>query len=162
MSKLIFVILILCNFQTTDIRKISKNGMTVEWKYNNDRLEIMIKSPKQGWVAIGFNESSSLKGTYLIMGNVIDENVNVVEYYTLEPGLYKPIAELGGNAEAIIVSGIESNNKTTIKFSLPIASDSKFKKHLTKGATYNLLMAYSLEDDFQHHSVMRTSVKIKL
>jgi len=150
------------SIQSINAQKIQKNDMFVEWNYQEDKIEFEIKSPTKGWLAIGFSESSSLKGTYLVMGNVIDENVNVVEHYTLKPGLYKPITELGGSAEAIIVSGIESNNNTTIKFLLPIASDSKFKKHLTKGATYNLLMAYSLEDDFQHHSIMRTSVKIKL
>jgi hypothetical protein len=60
------------------------------------------------------------------------------------------------------MEGYEKNNTTKIKFSLPIISNNKYAKNLNKGNDYFLLMAFSQEDDFQHHSIMRTATKITL
>lgn len=143
--------------------RIEKNGMTVQWYYESNTIVFELSSPKQGWVAIGFNEENTLKGAHLIMARVSSNNiVDVTEHYTIKPGTYKPFIDLGETSQAKVISGSENDKGTTVKFQLPILPPHKLAKDLSQGKSYNLTMAYSLDDDYQHHSIMRTSVKIEL
>ena len=142
--------------------KATKNGMTVKWEHMDNRIYFEMEAPNNGWVTIGFNTSSATKGSYLLMGNITDNKPNVVEYYTLSAGNYQPISILGGHPKVENIEGKEVNNKTTLRFSLPTNPASIYAKNLNKGSEYIMLIAYSQSDDFQHHSSMRTSIKIKL
>lgn len=142
--------------------KITKNDMTVSWEQQGDKISFFVNAPTNGWVAIGFNEASTLKDTYLIMGRVSHHKTEIVEHYVLKPGFYKPLKELKCPESVSDIIGKEQNRSAQIQFSLPIKALSSFQKDLKKGHEYHLLMAFSNHDDFKHHSVMRTSLKIKL
>ncbi|MDN5214777.1 DOMON domain-containing protein [Fulvivirgaceae bacterium BMA12] len=144
------------------MKTITKNNMTVSWEYKNDRIHFAMKAPAEGWVAIGFNTEENITGTYLLMGNVIAGVPDVIEYYTINPGNYRPVTALGGKSGVDHVAGEEYNGNTSLKFSLPLRSKTGYGRLLTEGTSYVMVLAYSLEDDFQHHSIMRTSIKIKL
>ncbi len=167
MKKLILITLVLslnirCSAQGTSAKTVSKNEMKVSWYYKNDSIFFEMSAPTDGWVTIGFNDSSEITGTYLIMGNVINGKPNVVEHYTLSPGNYKSLSDLGEKPHVGNIMGDENSGITTLKFSLPITPKSKYHRDLTEGNAYTMTIAYSLEDDFQHHSVMRTSINVKL
>jgi hypothetical protein len=145
--------------QTNTIRK---NGMEVTWAYRNNRVHFKMKAPTTGWVAIGFNEANQLKNTYLIMGRVAYNLATVKEHFVVEPGDYRPIETFGAPVLVDAIEGMENEGGTVIRFSLPIEAIDAYRKNLEPGTHYTLLMAYSLEDDFQHHSVMRTQTTIQL
>jgi hypothetical protein len=145
-----------------DIKTITQNGMTVSWLYRQDRMYFEMEAPTEGWVAIGFNERNTLPGSYLLMGSVVAGTPNVVEHYTLSPGDYRPVSALGAAPQLNDVGGSESGGKTRIRFSLPIESRHQYAKNMIEGSSWILHMAYSREDDFQHHSMMRTAVKVQL
>ena len=156
-------ILSVCQFhQKTNMTEISKNNMKVKWKIEKELICFEMEAPCDGWVAIGFNETSSLTGTYLLMGRVRNGKTEVVEHYTDKPGNYKSIDQYGVASQITIISGTETANFTRLKFSIPVEAASKYHKNLLSDTKWTLLMAYSLDDDFQHHSIMRTSVDIKL
>jgi len=136
--------------------------MEVSWEIVGERIHFTLSAPAHGWLGIGFNENAGLKGTYLIMGNVKDGRPMVMEHYVLSPGDYRPILDLGGTSSLGDITGQEFEDKTTIRFSVPVMLDLIYKKQLGKGKSFHLLMAYSSADDFQHHSMMRTSAKITL
>lgn len=167
MQKSILIILILvfsmsCKGQENSGKSISKNRMIVSWHYENDRIFFEMSAPTDGWVTIGFNTTSGTKGAYLLMGNIVKNQPNVVEHYTLSAGNYKTIKSLGESPQVKDISGSENSNGTTLKFSLPIMAKSKYQKDLSVGNEYTMIIAYSQEDDFQHHSIMRSSVDINL
>ncbi len=151
-----------CMAQQEIGKSITENDMNVNWHFENDRVYFEMSAPTNGWVAIGFNTHTVIKDSYLLMGNLIDNQPNVVEHYTVSPGNYKPISDLGESSRVKDVSGRQNDHKTTLKFSLPTKALSKYQRDLFKGSYYVMIMAYSREDDFQHHSMMRTSVKINL
>lgn len=165
MKNTIFIILLLivnrCNSQRA-MKSIHKKDMVVSWFYSPTHIHFEICAPTKGWATIGFNTTSSIKNTYLLMGNVTNSKPNVVEHYTLSPGNYKSFPDLKIKNNVIKISGIENRNQTKLFFSIPIIAIAPYKPILAEGKTYVMLMAYSLEDDFQHHSIMRTSKKIKL
>jgi hypothetical protein len=151
-----------CRAQQKNMQTISQNGMIVTWYHQNERIYFGISAPTEGWVAIGFNFSDDIKGTYLLMGNVINDKPNVVEHYTVSAGNYKPIKAFAVPSQVQHIEGVENNNNTVLNFSVPVKAKSKYQKDLSPGLKYVLHIAYSREDDFQHHSMMRSTVNISL
>lgn len=157
------VMLSVCQFhQKANMKEITKNKMTVRWKIEQEFILFEMEAPSNGWVAIGFNETSSLTGTYLLMGRVKNGKAEVVEHYTDKPGSYKPIIQYGVASQITNISGTELEKFTRLKFVIPIKAASSYHKELLSDSEWTFLMAYSIDDDFQHHSIMRTSVDIKL
>jgi len=151
-----------CQAQEVNMNTISKNGMKVSWRHTQDRVFFETSAPTDGWVTIGFNTHSGTKGAYLIMGNVVKGKVNIVEHYTLSHGNYKSVSALGASSQVKNIAGYQNTNTTILEFSLPIKPLSKYQKNLSKGKNYTIILAYSQEDDFLHHSIMRTSINVKL
>lgn len=139
-----------------------RNGMLFRWKIKGDHLLIQMSSPQQGWVAIGFNTRTGLKGTHLIMGNVDRGNAVVSDRFIVAPGDHRAIETLGGDAWPDEVGGTEDASGTTLNFQLPLNRSDEWHHRLTPGNQYHVLMAFSREDDFQHHSMMRTEITIQL
>jgi hypothetical protein len=163
MKLLIICIALLFIIQESDpMKEIKKNNMSVKWKIEKDIIHFEMQAPTEGWVAIGFNETASLTGTYLLMGRIRDGRAEVMEHYTDKPGSYRPISDYGISSRTKAITGTESGDFTRLKFSLPVAAASKYHKELLPGTKWTLLLAFSLADDFQHHSIMRTSLEIKL
>ncbi len=162
----IFIVFIMncttCFAQTMHEKSVSKSNMTVSWFYLDERVYFKVIAPTKGWVTIGFNTTDDISGAHLIMGHVVNGQPNVVEHYTLSPGNYKSLERLGAGSQVQHISGWEKSNETTIVFSLPIKAVSKYRKDLNQGSEHTMILAYSLHDDFQHHSIMRTSEKIIL
>ncbi len=136
--------------------------MEVKWAFVDEQILFEMSAPTNGWIAIGFNESNELAGTYLLMGAVRKGRPVVEEHYTLAPGDYPSFKELGEPAGILSKDGNEIEGVTMIRFSLSQKSFYQYSKKLTPGSKYNMLMAYSQEDDFEHHSIMRTSILIQL
>ncbi|MGB0983993.1 MAG: DOMON domain-containing protein [Saprospiraceae bacterium] len=159
-----FAILVLgsCQAQKEKMKTIDKNGMKVSWHFENERVYFEVSAPTNGWVTIGFNQNSEIQGAYLLMSNVIQDRVNVVEHYTISAGNYKPITELGSVAKVENIKGKEVGDSTQIAFSLPVGALSKYQKDLKPNMDYFMILAYSRADDFQHHSMMRTHIKVTL
>lgn len=147
---------------TSDSLFIEKNNMQVTIMPDSDGYRITMAAPTHGWVAIGFNEKDEITGAYLIMGQVVNNTVHVVEYYTSAPGKYAPISTHNEAPSLKWCKGRESDNGTYIEFKVNTILHSEYIKPLIKGKQYYLIMAYSNEDDFTHHSAMRTSILIQL
>lgn len=145
-----------------DKKSISKNGMTVQWEILQDSLQVSVFAPTQGWVAIGFNERDELTGTHLIMGCVKAGAVLIEDRYIRKPGDHLAMQALGGVDVLTDRSGEATKKGTTLEFRLPLKVQDSFHCPLEAGKSYYLLLAYSESDDFDHHSRMRTSVKIQL
>ena len=61
------VILNITQIQPQDsMKEVRKNNMRVSWKLEKEYIQFEMEAPTNGWVAIGFNETTSLAGTYLL------------------------------------------------------------------------------------------------
>jgi hypothetical protein len=103
-----------------------------------------------------------MTGAYLLMGRIVDGKAEVVEHYTKSPGNYNPLTDYGIASAVHDVSGVETADGSHMRFSLPIIAISAYARNLHSGTTYTVTLAYSRSDDFDHHSMMRTSVIQKL
>jgi hypothetical protein len=141
---------------------VTRNGMTVSWVWESTAIEITLQAPASGWVAAGFNPAAGLSGTSLIMARVRGGRAEAADYYVLRPGNYQPVTAMGGKSAVSGVRGREENGSTSVTFRLEARPGGPFHHSLAPGQEVHLLMAYSLDDDFAHHSIMRTSVRIRL
>jgi DOMON domain len=148
--------------QHQDFKATTVNGMTFQWRFEKDYLQCRATAPTNGWVALGFNTKDELNGTNLIMGAVVQDYVTIDDRFIVKPGDHRSITDLGGSEALVNRSGKEVNGTTTVSFSIPLSVNDKFHHNLHEGKEYYVLMAYSQEDDFQHHSIMRTTIKLKL
>ena len=151
-----------CSSQPLNMKEITQNGMTVAWKLEDDRLHINLFAPTDGWVAIGLNTTAELTGTNLIMGCIVAGQVTLSDRYIVAPGNHRSITDLGGTSVARVLSGTETKAGTRLEFTLPLKAADQWHHDLPAGKKIHLLMAFSREDDFAHHSMMRTSVEISL
>ena len=143
-------------------KSVSVKGMEFEWNMEDTLLHCKVVAPTKGWVAVGFHEKDQLAGTNLIMGAVEEDFYKMDDRYIIKPGLHKNVLELGVHEALLNKNVTEKGNSTTMQFSILLEANDSYHHHLIAGKTYYILLAYSLEDDFQHHSIMRTSVKINL
>lgn len=142
------------------VKKIEKNGMKICWQFNGDKVDFEVFAPTKGWLAIGFNEKSNLVGNNLIMGSVENGKVRVSDRYIVGFGNHQTVESLGGVNHLSDIEGEENKEETTIRFSVLKDALDEFHYDLLKDKEFHLLIAYSQEDDFLHHSIMRTSVEI--
>jgi hypothetical protein len=157
-----FALLPGCYSQNTAMKKIEKNGMTVEWEWQDESLLMRLAAPTGGWLAVGFNLSNELSGTNLIMAAVAESKVRLSDRFIVAPGDHRSMADMGGIDGLVLMAGSEKDGQTSVLFRVPSAASDQFHFNLSPGKRFHLLMAYSLEDDFMHHSVMRTSIEITL
>lgn len=164
MKAILSTLLILLIASSADPEWISleRNGMVVKYRFVDDAFELEMHSPRQGWVAVGFNPRPGLTDTHLVMGCVKAGQVQLSERHVVRPGQYPDISSLGGAKAVELYWGSEDVKGTTIGFRLPADFSDRYRHSLSKGKSLHLTLAYSMEDDFLHHSTMRTSIQITL
>ncbi len=143
-------------------QEIQVERMKVSWEHQGDMVTFTASAPDDGWVALGFNSKNDIVGSNLIMIGVKDTKITKEDFYVVSAGNPKPVGTLGSKSQIINPSGTDKNGITTITFSLPIKALDKHHFDLHKGKRLWLICAYSMEDEFDHHSRMRRHVEITL
>ena len=105
-----------------------------------------------------------MKGTNFILGYVEDGNPSIADHYG--NGLTKHSAdeELGGSSHVELMEASEDDGGTMLHFTIPLDSGDEYDKPLTPGESYEILLAYSSEDDFvtEHGDSERTKIEVEL
>lgn len=144
-------------------KSIHKNGMTVEWQFVDENMvQFRLSTPSFGWSAIGINTQDGLVGSNLIMASIKDDLTTISDRYVVALGNHQAMSELGAESKVVLIDAQESDSGTEIIFQLDTRGDDGYHYELQEGKPIYLTMAYSREDDFGHHSAMRTSTKIIL
>ena len=143
-------------------KTVAEKGFVLKYRFVDGDIEVEMRSPRRGWVAVGFNPKPGLTGTHLVMGAVRGEAVELSERKVLRPGEYPEVEALGGEKVVELKWGKENANGTVISFRMPAAYGDDFRHSLSPGSSIHLTLAYSMEDDFLHHSIMRTSIHTTL
>ncbi len=125
---------------------VKRNGMVLNWRIEGANILLEMSSPRNGWLAIGFNRRSGLQGTHLLMGRVINGTAEVSDRFIVAPGNHQTIASLGGKPWSDEISGWEIGSGTVIRFRLPLYQADKWRYALAPGNQYYVLMAFSQED----------------
>ena len=161
-AMLLFLFPACASSQEAQGKSVEKNGMEVRWHHENDRLWLEMKAPTKGWVAVGINESEDLIGSYWLMGRVVKGTAEVEEHYTEALGVAPALTSLGEKAQVSHVAGKEEEGHTWVSCSIPIEAGNGYAKNLQAGKAYVFHIAYSVADEYEHHSRMRTLIHVQL
>ena len=134
---------------------IEIGAMEMDWQWEEDSIWVQLTAPTDGWLAIGFNSKNDIVGADLLMFSVQNKQLITSDQYVTGAGVHPEDQALGGQNNIRLISGNEQGNKTLVRFKIPTKGDSKLDFAHTPDAPFWLILAYSLEDDFEHHSIMR-------
>lgn len=123
-------------------------GMDVRWWWQEQELVVLLDAPTRGWVAVGFGERETLAGSRLLLAAVRSDGA-VAEEHRAEPPVHPFVRRLAVRAAE------ETSERTRVLVAFPRAAVAGGPQ-LAPGIRVGLTLAFSLEDDFAHHSVFRT------
>lgn len=140
----------------------TQNGMTIGWSVVGDRLNIAARAPTSGWLVVGFNDKPGLDGGKLVFMRVrngrAEAEVHRTDFRWPAP-FHRARTTFGGTNYVKDVQGTESAKGTVVSCAIPLVSGEPNDVKLTVGQTLHITLAYSVSDDYDHHSRMRTTVK---
>ncbi|UTW63973.1 hypothetical protein KFE98_07485 [bacterium SCSIO 12741] len=145
-----------------EYQQVISSGMVFRWKVENDSLRVKLRAPTSGWLAVGFNRQSGIVGSALIMGANRDGVSQVEEQFVIGPQQHPPVSKLGSATSIAEAICVEKNGVSEMTFCLPLQAQDKWHCDLQSSGPIYVALAYSREDDFDHHSAVRTEVKITL
>ncbi|MEM8531362.1 MAG: DOMON domain-containing protein [Chloroflexota bacterium] len=140
----------------------SIDGMKVTWYREGSFWVFETTAQTEGWVAVGFNIQNDIVGSNLIMGSVADGVPRLADHFVVGVGDHQPVAQLGGTSQVELLKASEKDGQTMIRFRIAADARDEFHYDLRSGSSIYLILAYSVDDDFDHHSRLRQHVQVTL
>lgn len=144
------------------IKSLVTDGFELLWEHQGDQVRFSLTAPTTGWVAVGFTETGDLMDSNLIQGRVKGDDVFVQDQFITGFGEHPPVEALAVPSRISNIDGEEVGGKTTISFSMTKDKMDKLHYDLSEGKEINVWLAWSVSDDFDHHSRKRILRKIVL
>ena len=158
MKLLISILLLLTSVPKT----LEAEEFLLEWEHHEDHVTFTLFAPTDGWIALGFTENDDIVDTNLIMMKVDDDLIYAEDQYVVGFGKNPTVKSLGVESRIFDLDGNEANGKTTVSFSISKDKLDKYHFDLSEGREINVWLAWSVSDDFDHHSRKRILRKIEL
>ena len=162
MSKYLILLFCLASLPGIAQKSAEVGGMQISWKYIDGYIEFNVSAPNDGWVALGFNQKNDIKDTHLLMFSTDGERQDFQELYVKAAGNPVQVSELFEKTTDIVYSCEEEGKTTQVLFRIALNTYPEYSTSLNKGTEVWLICAFSEDDDFEHHSMMRKHVKVVL
>ncbi len=134
------------------------SGITFTHEVIGNRLHCTLEAPTNGWVGVGFNHKNSIVESDLLLFNIVQGKPSGTDLYVKSFG--NPVRDIdnGGKNNIHLVGGTESDSSTKVVFSIPMDSKDANDFIHVPGKKAWLILAYSVDDDFGHHSRVRKHI----
>lgn len=142
-------------------RSIEINHVTFLWRYTDELVQCQLRVPTLGWVAAGFNNSKALDNTWFVIGHVSNPVARVEEHIAMPP-IHRTVQSLGLPPAIVESSGQYSAGYSQMNFAMPQRIPGRPQLDLQRGSSVYLMLAWSHESDFEHHSAWRKHIAITL
>ena len=160
-----YILSFLCIVVGTDTSaetyQVSTNRMEASFEYVKPSMKVTLTAPNKGWFLIGFNSDAGLENARLVFVRVVDNMVELEEHRTSFkfPMPYHQINQ--ENTHRIhLVEYTSDERRSSVTFTFAAQSQNTTQIDMRKEQPLYITLAYSNEVDFNHHSVMRTTIKI--
>ena len=143
----------------------SHEGFVIKWRVQGSDLEVELKGPSTGWIAVGFAGSYMMHDSNIIIGYVNGSSVSIRDDFGVDSDTHVSDTDLqGGEQNVSDKSGSEDSGTTTISFTTPLDSGDLYDNALSDGQTYNIVFACSADgaDNFTANYTMITNTSIKI
>lgn len=141
---------------------IQVEGMTFAYRIEDDVLRCELRAPTNGWTGVGFNSKNSIVGSDLLLFNVVDGKATSKDLYVKSLGNPMRDEDLGGKYSIELLDALEDEKSTVVRFVIPLNSGDPYDYAHELDKDFWLILAYSVEDDFEHHSRVRKHIPLQL
>ena len=118
------------------------------WMVDGENLHVKISAETTGWVAVGFNPESAMRGANFILGAVNNQSqVLVTDHYGVGYTKHKEDTSIGGTSDVSQVYGSEKDGVTEIGFTIPLDSGDMMDTPIDPAKLTTVLLAYSAAQD---------------
>jgi hypothetical protein len=131
-------------------------GIAFHWTNDDENLYAAVAAETNGWVSVGIDPETKMKGANFVFGYVKDGTAFVQDMFGTKPtgrASHPPDEELGGGDDVLEYAGREEGNVTTIEFKIPLDSGDQYDKPLSPGTTYAIILAIGPRDDLDARHV---------
>lgn len=138
---------------------VEANGIRLSVLVKGANLEVTVRAPTSGWVAVGFNPSNKMKDADFLIGYVKDGKAFARDDFGTGTGSHAEDAKIGGKDNLVSFSGVEKDGVTEVTFVVPRDSgDAKDSKLLA--GEHSVILAYSRGDSFAagHAAVAKAKI----
>lgn len=160
MRTISLILLVNCALFLNAQSSVQLGGMSWSCAQERDYLVMKLYAPTTGWLGVGFNHHNNIVHSDLLLFNVRDGQVNKQDMYVRGIGDPQLDSHLGGSTDVEIIAFEETAEHTFICFRRPYQVDDRFDFSLVRDQEFWLILAYSIDDDFRHHSRMRQHQKV--
>lgn len=132
--------------------KQTYNDYEINWKNDEQYFYTAIKAPVTGFVALGIQPGTRMKGADILFGFVQNDAVQVYDMYsTGDFGPHPSDTELGGTDDILESGGTEKDGVTVIEFKRSLSTGDQYDNALTPGAN-TIIWSYGTTDnpDIKH------------
>lgn len=141
----------------------STTGIELFWSHNNQDLYIGIITGSPGWVSIGFDPQSAMKGANIIFLALDGDTVIVRDDFGTSSFGHDEDVKLGGSPDIVEFAGKKSGNGAVYEFIMPMDSGDEFDSSLSPGNSYKIILAVNNSNiDFDRKHTARSSSEIEL
>jgi hypothetical protein len=150
-------------YAKTDFTTVKEGKFVFSYKIDGPDLVAEVSYPGAGWVAVGFNPTSMMKGANFIIGALVDGKSVVSDEFGDTKYSHKPDTALGGKNSIIKSKCWVDKGVLTVSFTIPLNSGDDKDVVLEKGKKVKLIFAEGKKPDFRSiHSVIgKTTIMLE-
>lgn len=121
-------------------------GYEINWATEGQNIYIGVKAKTTGWVALGIQPGSRMKGADIVIGYVKDGKTTVSDQFSAgDFGPHKADTEFEGVDNILEFGGKEEGEYTTIEFKRALNTGDKFDHPLSPGLN-DVIWSYGSDD----------------
>ncbi len=141
-------------------KTINEGKFVFSYKIEGKNFVGRISYPTAGWVAVGFNPASMMKGANFIIGALIDGKTIISDEYGDTKYSHKPDTALGGKYSIINGACTTENGVLTMSFTIPLNSGDDKDVVLEKGKPVKVIFAAGKKPDIKsiHSALEKTTI----
>jgi hypothetical protein len=142
-------------------QNIEADGVVFQSWHRDGRLFASFSAPTRGWLAVGFNNHQRFEGSRFVIGASRGSAFQIEEHIAIVPN-HAPVQELGLQAAVQDAAMQAKDGINSLEFSLPHHFTDTDNPSLVAGQLTYLMLAWSHESDFDHHSAWRRHFWVRL
>ena len=136
--------------------------MVFQSAVDGKNLRVKIFAPTTGWIAVGFDPKSMMKGANFVIGYAEGSQAVIEDQFGVSSFHHRRDIELGGKDDVLEKSAGILPNGTEIGFTIPLDSGDPYDKKLEAGKTYKIILAYGKTTDLSKRHKKKYTADLKL
>ena len=149
-------------FATDYQHSITVEDITLDWKIDGETMAIKLSAKTNGWVGIGFNPESRMKGANIILGYVKKGEVKISDEFGHKKTMHKKDTKLGGENNVTLIKGSEEGKITTLEFTIPLNSSDSSDGSINPSGDNTVLLAYGERDSRRSGHAFNETITLNL